>query len=270
MGEVECNLVLKVCTKCRQAKSLDQFWGATKGSGGKQAECCDCVREYRARNKVKLRNYWNDRQRIRRQKEKQERIVYTVAIPDCMKVCCRCKRLKTKDLFYACSSAKDGLNRACIQCRAEVCKEYGKNNRDRVNRTRNLRRLNNPDKAKAESRREYIQAIARHGHNHLLRARLSNGMRRGLSKGSKNGKSAFEILDFTLDELRVHLENQFLPGMSWDNFNEWHIDHIVPIAAFNYSSVTDKDFKRAWCLTNLRPLWGRDNCRKCAARTYLI
>jgi len=61
-------------------------------------------------------------------------------------------------------------------------------------------------------------------------------------------------------ELRSHLESQFLPGMNWENRSEWHIDHIIPIAAFN---LKDK----AQCLacfhyTNLRPIWAADNRRK--------
>src|SRR3546814_9626669 len=58
------------------------------------------------------------------------------------------------------------------------------------------------------------------------------------------------------------LERQFLPGMSWDNRGEWHIDHIRPLCAFEFTSPDDPQFREAWALTNLRPLWARDNLRK--------
>jgi len=63
------------------------------------------------------------------------------------------------------------------------------------------------------------------------------------------------------------LEQQFLPGMSWDNYGEWHIDHIIPVAVFNYSSVDHIDFSRCWALSNLRPLWAADNLHKNAKLT---
>jgi len=67
-----------------------------------------------------------------------------------------------------------------------------------------------------------------------------------------------------------HLERQFLSGMSWGNRSEWHIDHIRPLASFSFEAVDDPDFKAAWALTNLRPLWGADNIRKGAKLDYLV
>lgn len=70
------------------------------------------------------------------------------------------------------------------------------------------------------------------------------------------------MVDYTVEELRAHLERQFLRGMGWHNAGEWHIDHIIPVSSFNYTSPDDLEFKRCWALANLRPLWGRDNIRK--------
>jgi len=60
---------------------------------------------------------------------------------------------------------------------------------------------------------------------------------------------------------------QFRPGMSWENYGEWHIDHRVPIAAFKFSSPLDPGFRACWRLTNLRPLWRVDNQIKSAKCT---
>ncbi len=92
---------------------------------------------------------------------------------------------------------------------------------------------------------------------------------RALGKG-KAGKSWRTFVDYSLEELMLHLERQFLPGMTWQNKGEWHIDHIVPRASFEYSSAEDEEFKRAWALSNLRPIWARDNVQKNATRTHLI
>lgn len=92
---------------------------------------------------------------------------------------------------------------------------------------------------------------------------------RGLGKG-KAGRSWREFVPYTLEELMAHLERQFLPGMTWDNRRQWHIDHIVPLASFTFTSPDDPEFRAAWALTNVRPLWAKDNIRKSAKRTHLL
>jgi hypothetical protein len=50
--------------------------------------------------------------------------------------------------------------------------------------------------------------------------------------------------------------------MTWMNYGEWHIDHILPIDSFNFQSYEDYQFKECWSLENLQPLWAIDNIRK--------
>jgi len=89
-------------------------------------------------------------------------------------------------------------------------------------------------------------------------------------KVGKEGRSWRDLVPYSLDDLMRHIERQFLGGMSWDNRGEWHIDHIVPVASFTFSSPDDAEFKAAWALTSLRPMWARENQRKSAKRTHLI
>lgn len=91
---------------------------------------------------------------------------------------------------------------------------------------------------------------------------MNNGIIRGLRKGSKRGRSVFEILGFSLEDLKSHLERQFTDGMSWENMGKWHIDHIIPLSVHNYNCPDDVDFRKAWCLSNLQPLWGKENMAK--------
>lgn len=72
----------------------------------------------------------------------------------------------------------------------------------------------------------------------------------------------FDILGYTKEELIEHLTKLFEPNMSMENYGEWHIDHIIPISKFNYSSVNDNDFKECWSLSNLQPAWAFDNLTK--------
>ena len=102
-----------------------------------------------------------------------------------------------------------------------------------------------------------------------ISAHFSTLMHRALGK-AKAGRSWKTFVDYTLEELMTHLERQFKPGMTWENKGEWHIDHIVPRSSFEYESPDDPEFKQAWALTNLRPLWAIDNIRKNATREFLL
>ena len=50
--------------------------------------------------------------------------------------------------------------------------------------------------------------------------------------------------------------------MIWGNYGDWHIDHKIPISAFNFTKPEHEDFKRCWALSNLQPLWAKDNISK--------
>jgi hypothetical protein len=60
--------------------------------------------------------------------------------------------------------------------------------------------------------------------------------------------------------LRARLEVKFQQGMSWDNYGQWHIDHIKPLAKFDLTDRTQ--FLAACHYTNLQPLWAEDNLSK--------
>jgi hypothetical protein len=95
----------------------------------------------------------------------------------------------------------------------------------------------------------------------ILRDRISHGMRNSLTY-SKKGGSWETLVDYSLDDLKKHLEKRFTPGMSWHNIKDWQIDHKIPVSAFNFKTVKDIDFKRCWALKNLQPLWAKDNQSK--------
>jgi hypothetical protein len=61
--------------------------------------------------------------------------------------------------------------------------------------------------------------------------------------------------------LRNHLESLFKPGMTWENYGEWHVDHIVPISWFPFKKDSSLVFVAShW--TNLQPLWATENLAK--------
>jgi len=77
----------------------------------------------------------------------------------------------------------------------------------------------------------------------------------------KNGHY-FEVLKYTPEELINHLEKQFTDGMTWDNYGQWHVDHVIPISVHDIHEIGDDEFMRCWSLSNLQPMWGDENIRK--------
>jgi len=84
-----------------------------------------------------------------------------------------------------------------------------------------------------------------------------------LTRQSATKAHAFnDLLGCTPAELRAHLENQFVDGMSWDNYGRdgWHVDHVRPCLSFD---LTDPEQQRqCFHYSNLQPLWAADNIRK--------
>ncbi len=93
---------------------------------------------------------------------------------------------------------------------------------------------------------------------------LSENIRGRIKKALKNNKieSTSKYLGCTIRQLKKHLEKQFQPGMTWDNygFYGWHVDHIKPLASFDLSN--QEQIKKACHYSNLQPLWAFDNLSK--------
>lgn len=166
----------------------------------------------------------------------------------------------------------------CIECSRAYVRDYYSRNSEALIAAESLR-SKKPDVVAArrarsktdDGRRRNREAVQRYRQtpsgriDHRVRARL----RAGLS-GDRPGSGWQAALGYTVEDLKRHLERQFLPGMSWENMGDWHIDHILPLKSFTYTSVDDAEFKAAWALTNLRPLWAIDNMKKHARRENLL
>jgi hypothetical protein len=48
--------------------------------------------------------------------------------------------------------------------------------------------------------------------------------------------------------------------MTWDNYGEWHVDHIQPCASFDLSDP--KQLAECFNWSNLQPLWAKENISK--------
>ena len=90
-----------------------------------------------------------------------------------------------------------------------------------------------------------------------IRASISYNIKR--NKGHKSVKLR-GLLGCSVSYCRKYLEKQFKNGMSWDNYGEWHIDHIMPASSFDLNSSFEQ--KKCFHYTNLQPLWALENMQK--------
>jgi len=91
----------------------------------------------------------------------------------------------------------------------------------------------------------------------ILRSRLNKAL-----NGNYKSGSAVDDLGCSIDLFKKYIESKWLDDMSWDNhmFEGWHIDHIIPLAAFDLTDAVQ--LKKAVHYTNLQPLWAKDNMAK--------
>lgn len=180
-----------------------------------------------------------------------------------IKLCSKCKIWKNVLLFGKQADKLDGLRCWCKECHNTHnrlwFKDWLQNNRERRSHSHKQWRMKNPDSVKKTLKKAQIKTES--DPKRKMSRRISSYISKCLKKG-KQGKHWEDIVGYTLDELVRHLERKFKPGMSWNNYGEWHIDHIIPLSKFNFSTLNSIDFKRAWDLKNLQPLWARDNQTK--------
>jgi hypothetical protein len=135
--------------------------------------------------------------------------------------------------------------------------------RYRTRHAAKIRKYRQSDEAKARR-----NAIERQRYADDPAYRLTKILRvsfRQALKGRAKPRTVIALVGCDLSELSYHLERQFLPGMSWDNYGRssgtgWEVDHITPVSAFD---MTDAEHVAAcWHWSNLQPLWKLDNVRK--------
>jgi hypothetical protein len=92
-----------------------------------------------------------------------------------------------------------------------------------------------------------------------LRGRL-----RAALKGRCKSASTQQLIGCSISELHAHIEKQFRPGMTWENYGPvWHIDHARPCKAFNLSSPIEQ--RKCFNFRNLQPLFAKENLQKNAS-----
>ncbi len=207
-----------------------------------------------------------------------------------MKRCNKCSTLKNKSEFYRNHRSPDMLASLCKQCKVEYSRNYRQKNLDECRRkereysARNsgaradrVKRFydENPEKAKEYNARYVAKPQVKAAMNEYGRLRINrlrkectlfklqlncrnrlHAALRGI--GERKTSRTFETIGCSPQQLKDHLEKQFEIGMSWDNYGEWHVDHITPIA---WGKTKSRVLELSH-YSNLQPLWATENHSK--------
>jgi hypothetical protein len=173
-------------------------------------------------------------------------------------LCKSCYNHYKKEKYKQDSSGVKETLRKYKEKNPNYLKEYRKENREKLLQQMKGYYQKNSEKLKEDMKnyqRERKKTDILFNIQSRMRCRLYHFLdKKGVTKKSKT----FEIIGCSPEFLKEYLEKQFKGGMCWDNRNEWHIDHIIPLS----SAKTEEDIYRLSYYTNLQPLWTEDNIRK--------
>lgn len=216
----------KVCVNCSTTSTAKWYSGPT---------CKKCYRKQwyeknKSKEKISMRSYYNKnaeslKEYAKKYYEENKELILE-------------KTKKYKRDFYHRNKQKDAL--------------YRERNREKI-RLRKQRYYQKNKKKIQEKRNQYLDKN--------IGAKLAARIRTRLYLAIKDKSLSLpEYLGCTTQVLMAHLQSQFQSGMSWDNYGEWHIDHIAPLSSFNLEEP--EELARACHYSNLQPLWAGDNLRK--------
>jgi len=219
----------KKCSKCEEVKPLVEF-GKSKWGDGHIRQCKKCKKAYlqqwvknNREHRIEIgRQYYQDNKKKKKRQAHQWRQNNK-------------ERTRKTDRQYYQDNKEQYKKKVRI---------YTQNHKAERNERERNRKQNDP-------------AFALRGN---ISSRVS--MELTSNKGSKNGRSVLDALPYTIPQLKEHLEKQFEPWMNWNNYGEWHLDHIYPHSKLPYDSMEHPNFLKAWALENLQPLEATENIRK--------
>lgn len=249
---------MKTCTKCLVEKQPEQFGRDKAAKDGLASRCKNCKRsaseEYRRANPEKVRlatAIWAKANVEAAKKYRAEHKAEAAA---------RGKKWQQENPEKVAEKTRRWRERNPGR-EIGAALIYKANNKQKIAASKKAYREANPESVRREG--EKRRTCPKYKIEATIRARLHRAI-------AKNGARTFDLLGYTSEQLKAHLERQFTKGMTWGNYGEWHIDHILPLASFSYSSASDPDFRAAWSLPNLRPLWADENQSKSSKRLTLL
>ena len=186
-----------------------------------------------------------------------------------MKKCKTCSIEKPLDQFMSEKKNRDGKMGTCKICVGErrrvSARDYKREIYYPKNRIKILENQKQYQKDNIKERLVYSNSYVkkRKKEDPLYRFRLA--LSRNIRDSFKRIDNRFcktntseNILGCTIENFRLHIQSLFTDRMSFDNYGDWELDHIIPIS----SAKTLEDIEKLCHYTNYQPLWAEDNLKK--------
>jgi hypothetical protein len=191
-----------------------------------------------------------------------------------MKTCNKCDKEKELNHFVKNKRQKDGYHSVCKDCHKyykeknkdkiqikhkewltnnkdyviNYNKQYNNNNKEKKNQLTKQWFENNPNYQKEWKKQKYDNDI-----NFRIKDNLRSRFYNAVINQFKI-QSIIDLLDCNIEDLKLHLKNQFKPEMNWGNHGDiWEIDHIIPCSKFDLTDLEQQ--KQCFHYTNLQPLF---------------
>jgi len=237
----------KVCSKCKKEKERKEFSLDRGQKDELQPRCKSCVKAYYEANKKKIVERIKAYNEANKEKIAEQKKAYNEA---------------NKEKIAAQNKAYHETNKEKI---AERKKAYKQSNKEKIAAQNKAYREDNKEKIAAyrKDNKEKIAAYCRARRKsdliYNLSCRCRGRIRAAIkAKGFKKTTKTAEMLGCDWEFLKSHIESQFTEGMSWENRDKWHIDHIIPLA----SASSEEEVIKLSHFSNLQPLWAEENLKK--------
>ena len=202
----------KICSKCGNNKPLKDFYKRKESIDGYHTQCKECLRAYHRVYDAVLRDANRSKYRDKTRKWKSEN---KEAVN---KYKCKWYKKQRENPEFLKKEREANRKRYADNIEKERARSRMKGIRDsKLNQER--------EKKKYHTDKKYSLTIK-------LRKRIQMAIS---AQSTKKSGRTIELLGCSIDHVRIHLEKQFLPGMTWDNncLKGWHIDHKIPCSSFD-------------------------------------
>ena len=205
-----------------------------------------------------------------------------------MKECVKCKITKDLSCFPKDKRLTSGYRKKCKECYNEHQKQLRRAKPEQYSNMRKRNYQKNIDKMRLEKRKYYadnkeakslydieyreknkekIAAYKKEWDKKQMQDSIVYKIKKNLRRrvhhalnGKTKSASTMKLIGCTPEYFKEYIESLFLENMSWDNYGEWHIDHIIPCFAFDLSIPEQQ--QKCFNYSNQRPLWKTDNLKR--------
>lgn len=207
------------------------------------------------------------------------------------KTCAKCCSSYLLSEYHSDKGKKDGLSSSCKKCKKAYRASYYAKNSERLKAESMSWFEANKERRAESSRQYYLENIdyfrasrksrywldpkgntRKSSDYHLSRiksdplyrfqARCRTRVYQALVQtGYRKTSRAYFLIGCSKPDLAGMISAKFEPGMTWDNYGEWHIDHKIPIS----SAGSQVETELLCHYLNMQPMWAGANIAKSAS-----